>query len=124
MTIQFFVPGKPIQQGSMRAFNNRVVHQKPKELLAWRALIAAHARKAGCTPVSGPIALTLSFTLLKPRTARREAPTVPPDLDKQVRSVLDALTGVAYADDAQVCRIEASKAYGEEQGLALEIRPI
>lgn len=122
--MKFFVEGKPIQQGSMRAFNNRVVHNKPKELLAWRALVAAHARKAGCTPDTGPKALSLAFILAKPKTARRSHPTVPPDLDKQVRSILDALTGVVYVDDAQVIEIHATKAYGEPSGVAIEIWPI
>lgn len=104
--------GKPVQQGSMKAFNNRVVHQKSKELLAWRQLVGLHARQAGCTVLTGPVGLSLVFTLEKPKTVRRIMPTVPPDLDKQVRSILDALTGVAYVDDAQVCEISAAKAYG------------
>lgn len=104
----------------MKAFNNRIIHQKTKELLAWRALVAIHARKAGCTPITSPIAISLSFTLEKPKTARRALPTVPPDLDKQIRSILDALTGVAYADDAQVCQISASKAYGSP-GVEIQI---
>lgn len=110
--MRFFVAGKPVQQGSMKAFNNRVVHQKSKELLAWRELVAIRARQAGCTPSESPIGISMAFTLEKPKTARRERPTVPPDLDKQVRSILDALTGIAYVDDAQVCELSAAKAYG------------
>lgn len=36
-----------------------------------------------------------------------------PDLDKLVRTVLDALTGVVIHDDSQVCGIVAQKDYAD-----------
>jgi len=120
LTIAFRVEGKPIQQGSMRAFNNRVVHNKTKELMAWRGEVAKAAHRAGCTPIQGPIAIAMRFTYEKPKSVKREFPTVPPDLDKQIRSILDALTGVAYGDDSQVTQIRASKEYGPP-GVKIEI---
>ena len=120
VTIAFQVEGKPIQQGSMRAFNNRVVHNKTKELMAWRAEVAKAAHRAGCTPIDGPIAIAMRFTYEKPKSVKREFPTVPPDLDKQIRSILDALTGVAYGDDSQVTHITASKEYGPP-GVKIEV---
>jgi crossover junction endodeoxyribonuclease RusA len=112
LTIAFHVEGKPIQQGSMRAFNNRIVHNKTKELMAWRSLVAKAAHAAGCTPIDGAITISMQFFYERGKTVTRDNPTVPPDLDKQIRSILDALTGVAYADDSQVTRIEATKEYG------------
>lgn len=112
VTIKFTVEGKAIQQGSMRAFNNRIVHNKTKELMAWRGAVAKAAHIAGCTPITGPIEIHMEFGYEKPKSVKREHPTVPPDLDKQVRSILDALTGVAYVDDSQVTRLTASKEYG------------
>ena len=112
LTIAFKVEGKPIQQGSMRAFNNRIVHNKTKELMAWRSEVAKAAHAAGCTPIDGPISISMQFTYERGKTVTRDTPTVPPDLDKQIRSILDALTGVAYADDSQVTHIIASKEYG------------
>lgn len=121
LTIAFHVEGKPIQQGSMRAYNNHIVHAKSVELKAWRLKVGQAARIAGCTPIDGKIAISLAFTYLKPRTSRREHPTVPPDLDKQIRSILDALTGVAYVDDSQVIEIHATKAYGAVQGVYIQV---
>jgi Holliday junction resolvase RusA-like endonuclease len=40
-------------------------------------------------------------------------PAVRPDVDKYLRAVLDALTGVLYADDGQVTTVRAEKRYGE-----------
>lgn len=112
VSIAFEVEGKPIQQGSMRAFNNRIVHNKTKELMAWRSEVAKAAHRAGCTPIDGAISIEMQFFYERPKSVKREHPTVPPDLDKQIRSILDALTGVAYGDDSQVTRITASKEYG------------
>lgn len=120
LTIAFKVEGKPIQQGSMRAFNNRIVHNKTKELMTWRSAVAKAAYEAGCTPINGPIAITMRFFYERGKTVTRQIPTVPPDLDKQIRSILDALTGVAYADDSQVTRIKASKEYGPP-GVEIEV---
>ena len=111
--ISFSVEGKPMPQGSMRAFNNHIVHNKSTELLAWRGLIALKAKQAGCKPVDGAISIKLRFRYARPKSVKREKPTVAPDLDKQIRSVLDALTGVAYVDDGQVVCIQATKEYGE-----------
>lgn len=111
--ISFRVMGKPVQQGSMKAFNNRVVHNKSKELMAWRQNVAARALEAGLRPFEGAVEISIRFYYERPKTVKRLLPTVPPDLDKQIRSVLDALTGVAYVDDGQVIAISATKEYGQ-----------
>lgn len=105
----------------MRAFNNHVVHNKSAELMAWRSLVAKAARIAGCTPIDGPISITLRFRYTRPKSVSRRLPTVPPDLDKQIRSILDALTGVAYVDDSQVVSINATKEYGSPAGVSVEL---
>lgn len=121
MTIAFTVEGKPIQQGSMRAFNNRIVHNKTKELMAWRSSVGQAAKDAGCFPIAGPISITMAFRYERPKSVKRDEPTVPPDLDKQIRSILDALTGIAYADDSQVTQIQASKAYSAHPGVDIAV---
>lgn len=98
----------------MRAYNNRVVHTKSKELGAWRRKIAWSALGVGCRVFTGEVHICVDFALSRPKTVTRGVPTVPPDLDKLIRAVLDALTGVAYRDDSQVTLILASKVYGQE----------
>lgn len=38
-------------------------------------------------------------------------PTIKPDIDNYLKSILDGLNGLAYVDDSQVCTIKASKKY-------------
>ena len=120
--IQFFVEGTPIPQGSMKHIGNgRMIHSRATELATWRALIALAAKQAGCTPIDSPIIISMRFQLKRPKTVKRDHPTVPPDLDKLVRGVLDGLTNTAYSDDSQVIDIKASKVYSETPGVEIEI---
>lgn len=75
-------------------------------------------------PTREAVAVELRFGLPRPRghwgTGRNsevlkpsapEFPATKPDIDKLVRAVLDALTGVVFADDAQVVRLYTDKVY-------------
>jgi len=116
------VEGVPIQQGSMRYVGNgRMIHNKAVELAAWRANIANAAKLAGCTPILDPIEITMKFRVKRPKSVKRDYPTVAPDLDKYIRGALDGLTGVAYHDDSQVIDIKAQKVYSEAPGVDIEI---
>lgn len=120
--MEFFAAGQPVPQGSMKVINGHVIHSRGSALAVWRATIALAAKDAGIPKrEEGAVALTMTFTLPRPKTVKREHPTVPPDLDKLVRSVLDALTGVAYRDDSQVTGIYAAKRYGDEVGVRVWI---
>jgi len=118
----------------------RAVESNRERLLPWRDSVAAAAQVAIAhdetlggryTPAelplvpAGPVALALTFTIRRPlshygtgRNARQLRPSAPwyvpirPDVDKLVRAVLDALTGVAYRDDGQVAALRVAKVYG------------
>ncbi|CAB4199560.1 Rus Holliday junction resolvase [uncultured Caudovirales phage] len=114
------VLGKPEPQGSSRAF---VVNGKPiitsanKNLKPWRTVVEWEARSQwqGEKPLDGAIQVSLDFRLHKPKSVKRDVPTVKPDLDKMIRSVLDALTAAhVWHDDAQVWAVDATKQYADE----------
>lgn len=58
----------------------------------------------------GPIGMRISFGIKAPLNTKHGYPKSP-DLDKLVRGVLDALTGVCYVDDSQVVKIDAQKVW-------------
>lgn len=111
--ITFDVEGTPVTQGSMKVINGHVIHSRGTALIVWRTMIGIEARKAGAFPVPNPIEMTIDFRLPRPKTVKRDLPYVAPDLDKLIRAVLDALTGIAYVDDGQVVTIASTKTYGE-----------
>jgi len=65
----------------------------------FKAAAAASAVAAGQQAVTGPVAVRVR--VYRPRRAG--------DLDNTLKAVLDSLTGVAWRDDSQVCRIEADR---------------
>ena len=114
--LSFTVYGVAQPQGSARAFvvNGRaVITSANKNLKGWRELISAEARAQmkGLPPYDGPIEVRASFYLPRPKSVKREYPTVKPDLDKTTRGLLDALSNVVIRDDAQVVSLQVSKWY-------------
>lgn len=108
---EFTVPGTPVPQGSMSVFNGRIVHQKGKQLTAWRSAIYEECR-AIMEPLEGPVRVRVTFMLQEPKTTMRALPHVRPDVDKLARAALDGLTGAAFADDCQVVDLRVKKVYG------------
>ena len=106
----FFVAGIPAPKGSTKAFYNRnlgrafVTATNNDAQKAWASCVAHEAAAAGLAPTNGPVRLRLDFHLKRPASLpkRVAAHLKKPDLDKLVRCVLDALTGIAYQDDSQV----------------------
>jgi crossover junction endodeoxyribonuclease RusA len=119
--ITFQVDGQPVPQGSMKVINGHVIHAKGSELATWRSQIALRAREAGARPHNEPVEIEMIFTMVRPKTVTRLEPTVPPDLDKLVRAVLDGLTAIAYRDDGQVVRLSACKQYGAIPGVWVQM---
>ena len=133
--LKIFVQGKPVPQGSLnpmpyRKKNGKMgvnVFQKPA-LIEWREKIAEAVKAAKGNiffEKETPVYLVLSFYLLRPKSTKRRLPCCKGiDLDKACRSVLDALSGVLYYDDCQVCYLVTRKMYVDSerlQGLEIEI---
>lgn len=66
-----------------------------------------------------PVEIKLEFIFERPPSVskRRVYPVVKPDIDKILRSTLDALTGCVYEDDAQVVSVTTGKRYGEREAV-------
>lgn len=128
--IRFKVYGTPVPQGSLRAFNvggkARVSQggsaEGRRKLGDWRQAIGEEARRAlpdDAPLLEGPVYVTVSFLMPKPKSAPKylRHVTKKPDLDRLLRALLDAITGVLIVDDAQVVSVSAAKSY------AIETRP-
>jgi Holliday junction resolvase RusA-like endonuclease len=104
-------------------------------LRAWQRSVTQAALEAmeevGWETLDGvPVACRLAFTMpasqVNLRKVKRDG-LVPsltmPDLDKVVRSTLDALTAAGvWTDDRLVARLSASKVYGEEPGALIQVQ--
>ncbi len=149
--IAFFVPGIPVPKGSAKSFVYRdkrtgkhraATCQDNADLQnPWAAMIGLMARENGCTaPASGPISVGMQFSMPRPKShfrtgknsgmLRLDAPGFSdktPDLDKLVRCVLDALTGIVYHDDRQVAkhgRTGPEKIYSDIPGVRITVEAL
>ncbi len=119
--ISFTVYGKPVPQGSSKAFyvkslGRSVITTDNKKLKPWRQQVTdtAMAVQAEAIPDRRPVSIGLRFYFARPKSAKkRVGMIVKPDIDKLVRSILDALTGVLFQDDSQVVSVVAEKFYGD-----------
>lgn len=124
--VAFMVAGDPIPQGSKSAYvvNGRaVMADANKNLKGWRKAVTAEAvRVHHGEPLAGPLAVSIEFRLVRPKTVRREHPHVKPDLDKLIRSIFDGITdsGV-WGDDGQVVTVKATKVYADKPGAVVRI---
>lgn len=146
--LRFEVFGKPAPAGSKRGFPIRrkngqigvAMADDSKRAKPWQAAVSAAAAKAmaGQPLLNGPVSMGLAFIVARPkghfgtgRNANRvkngapRYPMVKPDLGKLERAILDALTGIVYRDDAQVCEFhQLTKVYGEPEGVAITVREL
>lgn len=128
--ISIYVAGEAVTQGSMRVVpvprahhgpKHKMLHDRHEALLDWRkhiGWIAALDMKT--QPVASLVRVELTFTL--PPTKRRQLL----DIDKLSRAVLDALKGIVYLDDKQVCELLAVRAHDadgdSEPGVRVVVR--
>lgn len=122
----FRVIGQPAAQGSKRAYvrgGRAVVVESSPKVRPWRQDVRQAATDALSDPIAGPVHVSIIFWFTRPKghigRAGNVLPSAPrykvtaPDLDKLIRSTLDALSGVAFGDDSQVVSIAATKRWSE-----------
>ena len=92
------------------------------EAQAWKQAAVWQARAVGCPLLAGPVTVAM---ILHPRlTKTGKASQIRLDVDGPIKIALDALQGVAYANDKQVVRLSASiGAPQPEGGLTVDVCP-
>jgi Holliday junction resolvase RusA-like endonuclease len=125
--IAIAAPGRPAPQGSKEQGGSGQLLESSIYLPAWRTAVKLAAfrafKSAGIEPArlplfpaGTPVTIELCTFFVGPdqcRAAGTEEPVGPPDVDKLLRAVLDALGGAkhkrnsarVFADDSQVKRI-------------------
>jgi len=129
----------PAPQGSKKYVGTRttksgasipmIIESSPK-LPAWRkavseAVVEGMKASGDLGKFDGAVKVEAVFYLTRRPTVKRDLPTVPPDVDKLTRSLLDGITAKGegvWRDDSQVVRLEVSKVYAVGQsGVAVTI---
>jgi Holliday junction resolvase RusA-like endonuclease len=126
---------EPRPQGSKKYVGSRktaagnnipLIIEASPGLPVWRkavsdAVIQAMQDSGDLSKFEGALKVEAVFYLTRKPTVKRAFPTVPPDVDKLARSLLDSCKPV-WGDDSQVVRLEVSKKYAVGQpGVAVTI---
>lgn len=121
------MPGNPKgkQRPRMRWIKGRKITYTPKQTTEYEKLI-----RASYTAVSKiffekdtPLIISITALFSIPKSVSKKLknsmlkgdilPTKKPDSDNIIKIVLDALNGVCYHDDAQICSVHFEKKYAE-----------
>ncbi len=128
--IEFFVPGKP--QGKGRPRFGRGFTYTPAKTVEYEKTIRAAFKVDGWIR-SGHFSLSVRAVFEVPKSwpklkkAHAHLGIIRPgktDLDNIAKAVMDGLNGYAWDDDSQVVSLEASKEYGDINGLYVTIKII
>jgi crossover junction endodeoxyribonuclease RusA len=123
-SVAFHVAGNPMPKGSFTRMPNGAMlpagtTASRKRFADWRTDIrndAMHAMEDRM-PSRNAIRLLCEFQLPYPQSSIRKWqwgwwPNIKqPDVDKLLRALLDALTGIVWVDDSQVCFVNVNKVY-------------
>lgn len=139
--IEFYVPGKPVPQGSKRWLPGGRMIEANSDLRPWRATVTAYAMQAMQTEgasmieAGGAASVHATFYFARPKShygtgknAGKVKPNAPmyvtstPDSDKLLRSLSDSLTDAGvWHDDSQAVRMTAIKLYAEQPGMVVRV---
>ena len=130
--ISFTVPGKPMafaRAGSKGKF--RFTPAPQRQAMGILQVIAAEAM-AGRPPFSGPVAMTITAVWAWPKSLnprKRSAlganyRTARPDSDTVAKLICDAINGIVFLDDAQVCDLRVRKLFGESSFVRVQIETL
>lgn len=139
-SIRFSVLGTPVPQGSVRAYQSRVIANNAEALDSWRndVAVTAQRHKPEDWDIKAPVRLICLFVFPRPlhhfgtgKNSTKLKPSAPkhhvttPDLDKLLRScsdaIGDAVARVLLHNDSQICSIYAIKRYATDDFLGVHI---
>ena len=126
MVVEFEIPRIQPKERPQVSYNTRNIYT-PRKTTSFESEVRFIYNIQSGYQFEGAVKVTCMFMIHKPKTVKREYPTVVPDTDNLVKAVLDGLnpkrdgfgriTKGAWKDDSQVIEIHARKMYtdGEDK---------
>ena len=139
MNAHFIVRGVPVGKGRPRfkMVNNHAVAYTPEKTVNYETLVKLSYQQQ-CAGVKFPDGVPLSVRInayfpipkstSKKKRAQMEAGEImhlkKPDCDNVAKACLDALNGIAFYDDSQVCDLTVMKLYSESPRVCITIKGV
>lgn len=134
--IAFTVPGKPVgkQRPRFSRQGTAVRTYTPQKTADYENLVRISYRAVSKQKLEGAIGATIRGYFEPPRSTSKKQRqkmlsgeigyTKKVDADNLAKSILDALNGVAYTDDAQVSLLLVYKAYAETARVEVQLKEL
>lgn len=137
--IQFTVYGTPVgkQRPKFSTFNGQAIAYTPAKTVSYENLVKlSYQQQCNDKPYEKDVPLraeiTAYFPIPKSTSMKRKKMmldgiirhTKKCDADNLAKAVLDALNGIAYYDDSQVCELSVSKLYSDNPRVIVNISEI
>ncbi len=131
--LSIYIPGKAVAQGRPR-FARRGNHvatydaAPSRDYKSWVKHCALEVMKqtgAQIIPRETPLKIILTVNVERPKSCpkSRTLPVTKPDLDNVLKTIQDALEGIAYQADQQIVNISATKRYSVSGGVTVVLTP-
>lgn len=124
--ISFQVPAIPVAQPRQRVTVSKSGHARtytptkhPANVFKATCQMAVQAVYQG-GPLEGPLSIAIAFVLPRPKSTlkkhagRRLWHAKRPDFDNLCKSLMDALSGILWRDDSQICIVTVKKLVAAE----------
>jgi Holliday junction resolvase RusA-like endonuclease len=137
--IQFTVYGTPVGKGRPKfsTFNGHATAYTPAKTVNYENLVKlSYQQQCGGKMYEKdvPLAIDIMAHFPIPKSVSKKKadmmragtirPTKKPDLDNCIKSICDALNGIAYYDDAQIVEVTMWKFYSDEPKAEITIRAV
>ena len=138
MEIKFTVPDPPKGKQRLRIcrINERNITYTPKQTTEYEKLVRASYNSVSKVKFQKdkPLEISIISLFSIPQHTSKNLkklilngeilPTKKPDSDNVVKAILDALNGVCYHDDNQICKVNFVKIYAENPGVKVRIKEL
>lgn len=130
MEYRLTIPGEPVAKARPRV--GKFGTYTPEKTKNYETLVKElYFTRLGQTMLEGELTVEIKAYFGISKSASKKArdemerglrrPIKRPDIDNIIKSVTDALNGVAYADDSQIIEVKASKHYSSSPRVELKI---
>lgn len=126
-----YVHGKP--DGKQRPRTGSAGHfYSPEDTNGFAERVQVTARAEHAQMIEGPVKVGVSvdrrmpksWSLAKQKRMDQAPATGKPDLDNVLKSLMDALTGITWKDDAQIVQLEIDRSWAYEDAVIINIMPV
>lgn len=131
---QLTIDGVPVAKGRPRL--GRYGTYTPKKTQEYEKYVKMcwFAKYGGIQPSEQSLEVNIVFYLPIPKSVNKKQRaemldgrikhTKKPDIDNLIKSVLDALNGIAYSDDSKIIKVAAEKQYSEKPRTEIQISEV